>query len=194
MKKGSKMSEVSKEKMRIAFRGRIQRGWISPMKGKTHSEKARSKIKFARSKQIITEEHKIKISKKLKGRPGPKRTDETKNKLSILAQLGIIGMKGKMHTKETKKKMSILKQKERHPYWKGGLTRLGKQEKRANRSRPILCDICNSGGKICFDHCHKTGKFRGWLCIPCNTALGMAKDNPILLEKLIYYLKSHSNG
>lgn len=39
------------------------------------------------------------------------------------------------------------------------------------------------------DHCHKTGKFRGWLCAGCNHALGHAKDSIEVLEKLIKYLK-----
>jgi hypothetical protein len=39
------------------------------------------------------------------------------------------------------------------------------------------------------DHCHKTGKVRGLLCGPCNSALGMVKENIETLENLIKYLK-----
>lgn len=39
------------------------------------------------------------------------------------------------------------------------------------------------------DHCHKTGEVRGLLCQPCNSALGMVKDNQKTLENLIEHLK-----
>lgn len=35
------------------------------------------------------------------------------------------------------------------------------------------------------DHNHKTGVFRFLLCTNCNTALGLARDNPIILRKLV---------
>jgi hypothetical protein len=39
------------------------------------------------------------------------------------------------------------------------------------------------------DHCHKTGKLRGILCMPCNVTLGVVKDDPKALRKMIKYLK-----
>jgi hypothetical protein len=66
----------------------------------------------------------------------------------------------------------------------------------AGRQRPNVCDVCreqNSIG-ICFDHCHITGCFRGWLCDRCNKVLGMVKDSPILLMELSAYLKGNRNG
>lgn len=47
---------------------------------------------------------------------------------------------------------------------------------------------CNR--KLSIDHCHKTGKFRGWLCDNCNTGLARFKDNPISLQKAINYLNN----
>jgi hypothetical protein len=41
------------------------------------------------------------------------------------------------------------------------------------------------------DHCHNTGKVRGLLCRPCNTSLGLLKENPETLKNLITYL--HDN-
>ena len=38
------------------------------------------------------------------------------------------------------------------------------------------------------DHNHETGKFRGILCLPCNSMLGMAKDSRDLLQKAADYL------
>ena len=66
---------------------------------------------------------------------------------------------------------------------------LRKQVAQAGRPRPELCEICDLPGKICFDHCHVTGKFRGWICHKCNLALGHAADNPDTLMKLAKYLK-----
>lgn len=39
------------------------------------------------------------------------------------------------------------------------------------------------------DHNHKNGYIRGLLCHSCNSALGYAKDDPVILGYLIDYLK-----
>jgi hypothetical protein len=44
------------------------------------------------------------------------------------------------------------------------------------------------------DHDHATGRFRGLLCVRCNTALGNVKDNIHLLENMISYLSSTRNN
>ncbi len=38
------------------------------------------------------------------------------------------------------------------------------------------------------DHCHKTGKVRGLLCMSCNTAIGHFKDNTEILARAAEYL------
>ena len=60
---------------------------------------------------------------------------------------------------------------------------------RANRPKPEQCEVCSNLGKIVFDHDHKTGKFRGWICQNCNLALGFSKDNPETLILLANYLR-----
>jgi hypothetical protein len=61
------------------------------------------------------------------------------------------------------------------------------------RPRPLTCDICNGtnehNARMHFDHCHITGRFRGWLCSKCNMALGLLNDDKERLAKLIEYLK-----
>jgi hypothetical protein len=42
------------------------------------------------------------------------------------------------------------------------------------------------------DHDHATGKVRAILCRPCNTALGMFRDNPELVDQAAAYLRSWS--
>ena len=57
------------------------------------------------------------------------------------------------------------------------------------------CAICgspemNTKNKVlCVDHNHNTGNIRALLCSSCNTGLGNFKDNIILLQKAIQYLK-----
>lgn len=70
------------------------------------------------------------------------------------------------------------------------LKHLRKTEELAGRAKPDVCEICGGGGKICFDHNHKTGKFRGWICQNCNTALGHARDNVETFQRLIAYLQA----
>lgn len=67
----------------------------------------------------------------------------------------------------------------------------------AGRPRPDVCDICKEPNTrrndvIAFDHCHKHGHFRGWLCDRCNTTLGAAEDRPDLLRKMADYLERTS--
>jgi protein-arginine kinase activator protein McsA len=51
------------------------------------------------------------------------------------------------------------------------------------------CEICQKPTeKLNFDHDHSTGKFRGWLCHKCNTALGLFHDSQSILETAISYL------
>lgn len=62
------------------------------------------------------------------------------------------------------------------------------------QGRCLGCDVHQSelNKRISVDHCHKTGQVRGLLCQPCNTILGLCKEDQIILSNLINYLNKNS--
>ena len=164
----------------------------------------------------FTEEHKRKIGIANKGKKNP-HTDEWRKKVSeIHKKSGLTppSWKGKKRSKESVEKSALKRRGQKRPtttgknnnLWKGGISKdINKymmnrhrinNEKKAGRKTPEQCEICGCFGKeskrgLCFDHCHKTGKFRGWLCMRCNTALGLVRENTETLNALIEYIKKH---
>ena len=43
------------------------------------------------------------------------------------------------------------------------------------------------------DHCHVTNKVRGILCAPCNIALGLLKEDTIIIEQMLKYIARYNN-
>jgi hypothetical protein len=135
-----------------------------------------------------TEKTKLKIRETLKRKgikppinKGDKLSDSHKRNLSLKH----VGNTGKKFTDDHKNKISLSRKINK-------FSTLQKQELLAGRKKPITCELCGRDGRICFDHCHKTGKFRGWICLKCNSALGMIDDNLQTLELMILYLKKHA--
>lgn len=77
-----------------------------------------------------------------------------------------------------------------------GLTEVDYQRMLATQNgRCAICGTTQGRRKsddhpLYVDHDHKTGKVRGLLCQPCNSALGMFEDDPERLRKAIAYLSS----
>lgn len=73
------------------------------------------------------------------------------------------------------------------------------QIKKYGHTMPEVCDCCgkppSTSGKglgikkLCFDHDHETGEFRGWLCFDCNQSIGKLGDNLEGLLKAVAYLR-----
>lgn len=87
----------------------------------------------------------------------------------------------------------------RQPRCKTCINAIGKEytrthrETKAGRERPAMCDCCKRAHTarraMHWDHSHKTGMFRGWLCAACNSALGHVDDDIEILSMLIKYLQ-----
>lgn len=55
------------------------------------------------------------------------------------------------------------------------------------------CQLCKKYEKkkqrLSLDHCHKTNKFRGWICDNCNIGIGKLGDNLKGLKKASLYME-----
>ena len=66
--------------------------------------------------------------------------------------------------------------------------------KRGHRAKRAKCEICGivvSGQSLHMDHCHETGRLRGYLCHKCNAGLGMFNDSIFILGLAAKYLAKH---
>ena len=56
-----------------------------------------------------------------------------------------------------------------------------------------VCELCERHeeevGTLHLDHCHVTGRYRGYLCRGCNTSLGQLGDDIAGLQNAIAYIK-----
>lgn len=59
--------------------------------------------------------------------------------------------------------------------------------------KPETAKIHGAVKDLAVDHCHKTGRIRGLLCSRHNTALGLAGDDPHIIEKMAAYLRQHEH-
>lgn len=123
---------------------------------------------------------------------GYKLSDEVKKKIGSYKH-GNKYHAGMKHSEETKEKIRLARKRQDEkyghaPHWKGGVS--PQYKKSLTRVKPEFCEVCGRGGRIVWDHNHKTGEFRGWLCHQCNSALGFVGDNPDTLKRLSDYLQS----
>lgn len=69
---------------------------------------------------------------------------------------------------------------------------LNKLKKKHKPRKNQCCQVCGvsitKSGKANLDHCHKTGKFRGWLCGDCNKGIGLLGDTPAGVTRALAYL------
>jgi len=82
-----------------------------------------------------------------------------------------------------------------------GINASPNERKEWEKNKPELeffsCPICHKitipglTSKIVLDHSHKDGHIRGWICDSCNTGIGRFKDDIVLLENAIKFLKTN---
>ena len=72
----------------------------------------------------------------------------------------------------------------------GNLKRLGcsLNEYRECMSTSQVCEVCGSTSKLCYDHDHTTGEFRGVLCGKCNSGIGLLGDTEQGVQQALNYL------
>ncbi len=69
--------------------------------------------------------------------------------------------------------------------------RLTKGFPEPTRPLPKICECCGQSPGVKamnLDHCHKTGKFRGWLCSACNRGIGLLGDTVDGVQNALNYL------
>lgn len=119
-----------------------------------------------------------------------------KNKTYYEENKETINQQKVVYNEKNKRKFSILKNNA-YIKRKYNITREEYDKLLVNQNN--RCKCCGKEGGIenkqmlHLDHCHKTGKIRGFLCDNCNRALGMVKDNINTLQEMINYLNSHNN-
>lgn len=72
--------------------------------------------------------------------------------------------------------------------------RRGRGQPEPTRPMPHRCECCGLSDLVFkktlfLDHCHDTGKFRGWICDNCNLGIGRLNDNLDGVKKAVAYLE-----
>ncbi|MFI5639248.1 endonuclease VII domain-containing protein [Streptomyces goshikiensis] len=52
-----------------------------------------------------------------------------------------------------------------------------------------VCFLCLRAPAVHVDHCHKTGRVRGVLCLNCNVGVGLFKEDPDRMRRAAEYLE-----
>jgi hypothetical protein len=85
--------------------------------------------------------------------------------------------------------------KKKNPEKRRRWDRLSRGLPEPTRPAPQICECCGrpesrKGYVLALDHCHLSGKFRGWLCNNCNVALGKLGDTEAGVLNLLRYLRA----
>ena len=153
--RGKKHTDESRQKMSKALKGRYT-GVNSPNYGRKHTEETRLRMHEAHVGKLLSEEHKLNISKSLKQNPpwlGKHLSDETKKKIS---ENNAKPMLGKHHTEESKKKMSEAHSGEKNPMY-GKRGQLCPNYGRKGELSPLF------GRKMSDEFCNKIKSFRQFM-------------------------------
>uniref|UniRef100_A0A6M3J652 Homing endonuclease n=1 Tax=viral metagenome TaxID=1070528 RepID=A0A6M3J652_9ZZZZ len=111
---GKPCSEETKKKIGDANRGKV--GW---RKGIPHTEESKKNISnslIGKKRNPLSDDLKQRLSA---AKLGKKKSEETKKRMSVARK----GKPGHPHTEETKEKIGFAFRGEKHPAWKGGISK-----------------------------------------------------------------------
>ena len=80
----------------------------------------------------------------------------------------------------------VLLKRQKHYATKAYGITLEEYQKRMSSSNK--CQVCGSKDRLCYDHDHKTMRFRGVLCNKCNRSIGQLGDTAESIGKVLFYL------
>ena len=66
-----------------------------------------------------------------------------------------------------------------------------KQVEDLKASQDDKCAVCKERKRLVLDHCHESGRHRGFLCSACNLALGLVKEDESFILSLLEYIRKH---
>ncbi len=64
---------------------------------------------------------------------------------------------------------------------------------KAQNGKCAICGMVPTSTRLHVDHCHKTGKVRGLLCVVCNRGIGQFSESVELLHSAARYLEKQMN-
>lgn len=100
----------------------------------------------------------------------------------------------------TRKELADFEREKRlQSYRKQDLEAKRKKRLELEEAQGNKCAICgklqdDNSRRLALDHDHTTDEIRGLLCSNCNSALGMAEDNPSVLRAAADYLEKYSHS
>jgi len=147
------------------------------------------RLYYLKNKEDILEKTKTRYNSTSKKEYNKKYRESNKEELKIKDREKHIRRKEEVRNARLKKYFGItLKDYEEMFHNQNGLCKICNKPETAKQSN-------NDTGAVrmlSVDHCHETGIIRGLLCTNCNIMLGQSKDNVLILQNAIDYLKYYN--
>lgn len=124
------------------------------------------------------------------------KKDGTKSKTIAWCCKDCNKKRGEKWRKENPRKVKAI---DRKKYLKDEFNMTSAEYDNLLSSQNYCCKICgvhkdNVKNHLSVDHCHKTGKIRGLLCIKCNSGIGFFNEDKGIINKAIKYLEEYETN
>lgn len=105
-----------------------------------------------------------------------------------------------IESRNKRKQNTLIKKLNKSVIINGDILNINNKELEEYRKTHLVCEICGQAehaitftgytnrtkpNKLCVDHDHNTKKFRGLLCVSCNSKLGWYQNNKEAIEKYL---------